>query len=172
MGGSALDQTEKGIGACAYQVAVGALEVEHLDGDDLVEWLAERAVHDGAAALPDLLVELVVLHVDRVPAPLRSRASRRRLITGPPHAADSVRTAESHRRSDADDGRRRSRSSGLWVCSYRRGGGVSLGGRRRTVVPLLSHRHHASRWNWWCMPWWGEAIEEVGREEERWCGGL
>jgi hypothetical protein len=42
------------INACIiYQVAVGALEVEHLDGDDLAERPAERAVDDGADALPD-----------------------------------------------------------------------------------------------------------------------
>jgi hypothetical protein len=100
-------------GTRAYQVAVGALKVEHLDGDDLVEWLAERAVHDGAHALPDLLVELVVLHVDRVLAPLATRASRRRLITRPRHAADSVRTAQPHRRSAGEVDGRWTRSSGL-----------------------------------------------------------
>ena len=82
----------------AYQVAVCALEVEHLDGDDLIERLAERAVHDGADALPDLLVQLVVVHVDRVLAPLRSPAGRR-LFPRPRHAADP-RTGE---QNPADD---------------------------------------------------------------------
>nr|CAB3451327.1 unnamed protein product [Digitaria exilis] len=87
----------------AYQVTVGALEVEHLNGDDLVERLAERAVDDGADALPDLLVQLVVLHVDRVLAPLRSPAAAARLLTRPRHAADPRRipepSSEIHRRS-------------------------------------------------------------------------
>jgi hypothetical protein len=64
----------------AYQVAVCALEVEHLYGDDLVEGLAERAVHDGADALPHLLVQLVILPPDGVLAlVLRSTAARRPL---------------------------------------------------------------------------------------------
>jgi hypothetical protein len=64
----------------AYQIAVRALEVEHLYGDDLVEGLAERAVHDGADALPHLLVQLVILPPDGVLAlVLRSTAARRPL---------------------------------------------------------------------------------------------
>jgi hypothetical protein len=144
----------------AYQVAVGALEVDHLDGDDLVEWLAECAVHDGADALPDLLVQLVVLHVDRVLAPLATPASRRRLLIGPRHADRFRPDGRSQRRSDAVDGRR-SRSSGLRVCRFRRGGGggVSQGGRRRTLVPLLPHHHHASE-----LVGRGEDVDRGGQE--------
>jgi hypothetical protein len=127
----------------AYQVAVCALEVEHLDGDNLIQRLAERAVHDGADALPDLLVQLVVVHVDRVLAPLRSPAARR-LFPRPRHAADppipepegeippTIRCA----RSIADD-----RAGAPGLRGSRRGGRVA-------DETLVSHRHH-TRQKWW-----------------------
>lgn len=61
-----------------YQIAIVAFEIEDFDGDDSIHGLTERTMYGSAYALPNLLIQRVVLWSNRILHLLHHQQQRRR----------------------------------------------------------------------------------------------
>ncbi|PKI36731.1 hypothetical protein CRG98_042861 [Punica granatum] len=77
-----------------HQMAVAAIEIQALDGNNFIERDINRSVHGGAGAIPDLLQELVIAGICGVSLRTASHPSHnnpKQLTRSPPIRASSWR---------------------------------------------------------------------------------
>lgn len=75
------DQNIKKSNFQEYQIAIVAFEIEDFDGDDRIQGYTERTMYGSAYALPNLLIQRVVLWSNRILLLLHHQQQRRRQKT-------------------------------------------------------------------------------------------